>query len=888
MCVAGGGSDLAMVKLGSDGTFKWAKQLPGTAGESGNFIRAITASTFEDIVITGSFTRTVDFDPGAGTALQTSASTIGPDIFIGKYDTNGNYLWARRIGSTAQVERGYDVTVDSDGNIYTVGLFQTTVDFDPAPGAANTFNLTSAGQTDAFIQCMYGDGTFRWAVRIGGPDADEAVTIDLDDSDHPVIAGTASGTIDFDPDPTGTFMMGGPAFILKLTDLGAFQFAKQFDGAILKVFVDDTDQITFTGVYHNSIDLDPGPDVYKLEAAVDADIFVAQLDFDGSFVWGYNTNASGLEYFTNETSGVAMDSNGDIYVAGWFNNTIDVDPTNCTSPLTASSGTRETFIQKIQLNRATLCFALQPEDVNGCDTGDIHLIAEAVGTMDITYRWFYFDQLNNSFLLIDTGDPGFEGADTNELIIHATTTFGEGKYRVQVSGDNVADETSNVATVTVGITPDAPTFTPVSFCSPGFKTLMVGGNADGGYRWYEDPSGDPIAGEVNHDFTTPFLDATTTYYATFTDGGCESDFTEVEATINITLDAPIVEGAVSCSAASLTLKASSETAGEFTWYQNYDDDAAIIADASGKFITPVLSSTTSYYVALNDGSCESLRTEVVAEIGNLAIPNINPATICSNLSTTLTATGASGEIRWYSAASGGSPIHTGVTFTTPVLTVTTTYHVSAFDGSCETVRKAVTVTVNNCSTNQPPVIASTSPSINVGGTLSVNLNPLISDPDNNIDPTSLKIVVQPKSGANASIDQNGQLVIDYTGTSFSGEDELTIEVCDNAGSCFQRAIKIQVVSDLFVYNAVSPNGDGKNDVFHLAYIDLIDDTKNNRVLIFNRWGDLVFDIENYNNSTNVFEGRSNGGKELPSGTYYYRIEFLNGRKSQSGYLSLKR
>ncbi len=69
---------------------------------------------------------------------------------------------------------------------------------------------------------------------------------------------------------------------------------------------------------------------------------------------------------------------------------------------------------------------------------------------------------------------------------------------------------------------------------------------------------------------------------------------------------------------------------------------------------------------------------------------------------------------------------------------------------------------------------------------------------------------------------------------------------------------------------------------------MIDDTKNNRVLIFNRWGDLVFDVENYNNSTNVFEGRSNGGKELPSGTYYYRIEFLNGRKSQSGYLSLKR
>jgi gliding motility-associated-like protein len=91
-----------------------------------------------------------------------------------------------------------------------------------------------------------------------------------------------------------------------------------------------------------------------------------------------------------------------------------------------------------------------------------------------------------------------------------------------------------------------------------------------------------------------------------------------------------------------------------------------------------------------------------------------------------------------------------------------------------------------------------------------------------------------------------------------------------------------------VYNALSPNGDGKNEVFILAHIDVIEATKNNRVSIFNRWGDLVFDVDNYNNTTNVFVGKSNAGKELPSGTYFYRIEFGSGRKNESGYLSLKR
>lgn len=63
---------------------------------------------------------------------------------------------------------------------------------------------------------------------------------------------------------------------------------------------------------------------------------------------------------------------------------------------------------------------------------------------------------------------------------------------------------------------------------------------------------------------------------------------------------------------------------------------------------------------------------------------------------------------------------------------------------------------------------------------------------------------------------------------------------------------------------------------------------NNHVTIFNRWGDAVFEVSNYNNTDRAFKGLGKNGQKLPSGTYYYKIEFTGGRKMQIGYLSLKR
>lgn len=95
--------------------------------------------------------------------------------------------------------------------------------------------------------------------------------------------------------------------------------------------------------------------------------------------------------------------------------------------------------------------------------------------------------------------------------------------------------------------------------------------------------------------------------------------------------------------------------------------------------------------------------------------------------------------------------------------------------------------------------------------------------------------------------------------------------------------------DLIVYDAISPNGDGINDSFHIKGIDKYPD---NRVEIYNRWGIKVFDASSYNESSVMFKGYSDGrgtvkkGEGLPAGTYFYILKYKkeNEMIEKAGYL----
>lgn len=184
------------------------------------------------------------------------------------------------------------------------------------------------------------------------------------------------------------------------------------------------------------------------------------------------------------------------------------------------------------------------------------------------------------------------------------------------------------------------------------------------------------------------------------------------------------------------------------------------------------------------------------------------------------------------------------------------------------------------SINQAPAISTPAGPFS-GSFVSIELTPLISDPNNNVDFTTLSISSSPQSGAIATL--NGTtLSLDYSATEFSGTDQLELAVCDMLGLCTVQMLTIEIEGEFAIFNAVSANGDNLNAFFYLRNVK-----PGNRVTIFNRWGDIVYSVTDYDNLTRKFTGVSDSGKELPSGTYFYRIEMKNS-PVLTGFLSLKR
>lgn len=86
-----------------------------------------------------------------------------------------------------------------------------------------------------------------------------------------------------------------------------------------------------------------------------------------------------------------------------------------------------------------------------------------------------------------------------------------------------------------------------------------------------------------------------------------------------------------------------------------------------------------------------------------------------------------------------------------------------------------------------------------------------------------------------------------------------------------------------VYNGFTPDGDGLNDNW---LIENIESFPNNTVTIFNRWGNKLWSTENYNNTSNVWDGKTQSGAVLTSGTYFYIIELENGTGIKKGWVEL--
>ncbi|WPU93816.1 gliding motility-associated C-terminal domain-containing protein [Mucilaginibacter sabulilitoris] len=301
----------------------------------------------------------------------------------------------------------------------------------------------------------------------------------------------------------------------------------------------------------------------------------------------------------------------------------------------------------------------------------------------ITYKWYS----------VATGGTALATGNSYKTApITATTDF----YVEAVNGTGCSSSSRTLAEVTVNPAPQAPviangTTAPTCAGSPAIlsisnpQVLLT-------YKWYSAPTGGTaLASGVT--YTTPVLTTNTSYYAEASNSaGCTSATrTKVDVIVNQLPTGPTITTQAGsstptvCSGGSAVLIATSTTANvSFKWYTAATGGSPIFTGAM--YTTQPITAATTYYVEAvsnTSGCASSTRTSVQVTIDNTKAPNpsIDAAglTTCQNSAAVIRiANPVAGTIyNWYTAASGGSSIHVGSTYTTPVLTANTTYYVQA-------------------------------------------------------------------------------------------------------------------------------------------------------------------------------------------------------------------
>lgn len=338
-----------ILKLDTSGAFIWA------ASFHGSHPSAPTKMLFDgahNITTLGYFTGTVDFDPGPATYELTAAGTQHHwDIFVHKMDSAGNFIWAKSIGGPHENWPG-GLVLDQEGHIIINGSFQETTDFDPGTGV---YTLTSVGMRDYFVERLNPMGEFEWVLQFGSSTDDMGNALSIDPEGNIYSSGIFYNTVDFDPGPNAYNLTSHgqyDVFIQKLTLGGAFIWAKSFGGiysdVIHETAVNQYGEIYSIGHYLDVVDFDPGTEVYDITSNGVWDFYVQKLDSSGGFSWAKSYGGTGMD----EGRSIYLDTFKGVYLTGYFEDTVDFDPSAQNSVL-VSAGEEDIFVLKLDTCRTS-------------------------------------------------------------------------------------------------------------------------------------------------------------------------------------------------------------------------------------------------------------------------------------------------------------------------------------------------------------------------------------------------------------------------------------------------------------------------------------------------------------------------------------------------------
>jgi Tfp pilus assembly protein PilZ len=304
MLTSVGSSDMFVVKYDANGNVKWAHGVGGSGNEYG---RGIALDSSGNCYVTGYFTsQTISL----GSSTFTNAGLT--DVYVVKYDSSGNVLWSKVVGGAGDdVSEG--IALDASGNCYVTGVFLSpTITF----GATALSKVGLVDRYDMYLVKYDANGNVVWAMNEGGSGSVISTGVAVDaDGNCDVVGEFESLTLTLG-ETTLTNAGFYDMFIVRFDSSGSVIWAKSgggsSDDAGYSVAVDALRNTYVTGSF-GSANMAFGATTLTRPGL--SGMFVVKYDAGGNVLWAKSEGGTGR----NSPNAVALDASGNCYVAGHFN-----------------------------------------------------------------------------------------------------------------------------------------------------------------------------------------------------------------------------------------------------------------------------------------------------------------------------------------------------------------------------------------------------------------------------------------------------------------------------------------------------------------------------------------------------------------------------------------
>ena len=316
--------NMTLLKYQSNGNLVYARVYGGFSYDAAS---DMDIDIQGNIYVTGGFHSTLDFGSVILTGLNHG------DIYLAKFDAQGNIIWARQAGGISYDNSG-GVAADTFGNVYITGYFSGSAMFDAIP-------LNSSSGTAAFIAKYDSSGNIKWVKNLNGVGLYESGDrIDVDETGKIYALGKFTNSVVIG---SNTYISHGMTdmYLTKLDQNGNFIWVKTFGGSGedsgYDIKVVGQGNHFLTGSFSDTSYFDTN----TLISNGDADIFVLLLDDNGNVQWSKQSGGAGDDIGW----GIDADGTNECFVSGSFSNTVTFDTFS-----KSSIGNTDLFVGRIIVN----------------------------------------------------------------------------------------------------------------------------------------------------------------------------------------------------------------------------------------------------------------------------------------------------------------------------------------------------------------------------------------------------------------------------------------------------------------------------------------------------------------------------------------------------------